>query len=384
MTAGNDKTAWTTPAQLRERVQKDWAKGTLLTALWKGEGLPYRVALKGPTSAQWSQRFDEARRWIASWDGHPVEWREFTHPVLGRNRVPVAVVYSQWDELWRLIGQGPAARRFVDDARLIVEAFPDLEPWVADHPRTVVDHAGDWPRVLGALGWLVGHPRPGVYLRQIDAPGVHTKFVEDHRTLLAALLDLVVPGAADPAWSAAHFAERYGFLARPRLVRYRHLDPHHPGPHDVTWRQDDWARRSPEVERVFVTENEVNFLAFPAVPRALVVFGAGYGFDGWDQVPWLARVRVDYWGDLDTHGFAILDQLRSKVPGVHSLFMDQATLLAHRPVWGREPQPTDRVLTRLTDDEQDVYQGLVTHRWAPQLRLEQERVAYSWVERGLV
>jgi hypothetical protein len=33
------------------------------------------------------------------------------------------------------------------------------------------------------------------------------------------------------------------------------------------------------IERVFIVENETNFLAFPAVARALVVFGAGYGWE---------------------------------------------------------------------------------------------------------
>jgi hypothetical protein len=343
------------------------------------------VPLKGPTSAQWSDRFDEARRWIALWVDSPVEWREFNHPRLGRNRVPVAVVYPTWDDLWRLIGQGRAARRFLDDARVLVQTYPGLDPWVTAHPLTVVERAEDWPRLLAVVEWIRQHPRPGVYLRQMDVPGVHTKFVEAHRGLLAALLDQVLPrDAVDPRWPPANFAERYGFLAKPRLVRFRFLDPGHEGPRDQTWRLDDWVRwPGTGVERVFVTENEVNFLAFPDVPGALVVFGAGYGFDGWDEIPWLARAEVVYWGDLDTHGFAILDQLRTQLPRVRSFLMDQATLLAHRNLWGREPQPTDRALTRLTEDEQDVYQGLVGHRWAPQLRLEQEQLPFSWAQKAL-
>ena len=45
----------------------------------------------------------------------------------------------------------------------------------------------------------------------------------------------------------------------------------------------------------------------------MVIFGAGYGFEmlaGADW--WLQVVGFIYWGDIDTHGFAILDQLRRR------------------------------------------------------------------------
>ncbi len=42
-------------------------------------------------------------------------------------------------------------------------------------------------------------------------------------------------------------------------------------------------------------------------------------------------------GDIDTYGFAMLDRLRSYHPHIRSLLMDEATLLQHRPLWGREP-----------------------------------------------
>lgn len=376
-------TGWTTPAQVKEKVQKDWDKGTLMVASWANQpdALPYRVNLKGPTSAQWSDEFDAARRWIAQWDGFPVEWREFTHPRLGKNRVPVAVEYSTWDELFALIGKRTAADRFRRAADEVTTRYPALGPWVLTHSTVVLDRADNWPRLLAVVDWMERHPRPGVYLRQMDVPGVHTKFVEAHRSLLTTLLDLVLPPSAIDAErrGAAQFAERYGFRSRPRLVRFRPLGSATAGPRDITWTVDDWARWNEPPRRVFITENEVNFLAFPEVAGAIVVFGAGYGFEGWDDVAWLRDAEAFYWGDLDTHGFAILDRLRTRLPQVRSFLMDEATLVAHQSLWGEEPDPTDRALPRLTDAEQAVYQGLVTDRWAPRLRLEQERISYGWV-----
>ena len=50
---------------------------------------------------------------------------------------------------------------------------------------------------------------------------------------------------------------------------------------------------------MFITENEINFLAFPAVADSLIIFGAGYGFETLVEAAWLARCRIHYWGDID-------------------------------------------------------------------------------------
>ncbi len=46
---------------------------------------------------------------------------------------------------------------------------------------------------------------------------------------------------------------------------------------------------------------------------------------GLAQAGWLARCQVYYWGDIDTHGFAILDQLRTHIPHARSLLMDRVS-----------------------------------------------------------
>lgn len=90
-------------------------------------------------------------------------------------------------------------------------------------------------------------------------------------------------------------------------------------------------------------------------------------------------MEVLYWGDIDTHGFHILDQLRSHHPHVHSILMDEETLLAHRDFWGREDTPTHAVLTHLGAGENAVYAALQAGTFAPLLRLEQELLRWDWV-----
>lgn len=66
--------------------------------------------------------------------------------------------------------------------------------------------------------------------------------------------------------------------------------------------------------RVYITENNINGLAFPPMEGSLVIFGLGYGVETLSTIPWLRKVGIIYWGDIDTHGFAILDRLRMTFP----------------------------------------------------------------------
>lgn len=154
------------------------------------------------------------------------------------------------------------------------------------------------PQLLDVVAWLQAHPRPGIYLRQVDLPGIHNKFIEGQRGVLSELLDLALPGEAIAATSsgAAQFARRYGFRDKPLRVRLRFLDPGQPAwvpgaDADYTLSQAAFVKLAPAVRRVFITENEINFLAFPPTADSLVVFGAGYGFDALAQAAWLQRCK---------------------------------------------------------------------------------------------
>jgi hypothetical protein len=116
---------------------------------------------------------------------------------------------------------------------------------------------------------------------------------------------------------------------------------------DVTLDAASFARLNPDVQRIFVTENEINFLAFPPVKNSMVVFGAGYGFEMLANASWLSHRRIHYWGDIDTHGFAILDQLRSQFEHVESFLMNRETLLAFASQWDWEEKQTVRDLPGL-------------------------------------
>lgn len=130
-------------------------------------------------------------------------------------------------------------------------------------------------------------------------------------------------------------------------------------------------------------ENETNFLAFPQVRDAIVIFGAGYGWDALARSHWLRKCPIHYWGDIDTHGFGILDQLRGYFDHVASFLMDRATLDAHAHVWGSDDKPLRGDLHRLTSEERDLYDDLRDNRIRAGLRLEQEHIGFQWLAHRL-
>jgi hypothetical protein len=238
------------------------------------------------------------------------------------------------------------------------------------------------------LEWFRLHPSPGIYLRQLDVPDVHTKFVETRRGLLSELLDLCLPPHAicDEATGVAQFERRYGLRSKPALIRFRVLDSalRGAGLDDIATPACQFARLDLPARHVFVTENEINALAFPAVPGGIVLFGLGYGLERLREIPWLQGRAICYWGDLDTHGFAILDELRTYLPCAQSFLMDRRTLLAHRSLWVEEEDPSNATLGRLTGEERELYDDLRCDRLGRRVRLEQERISFGYLQQALV
>ena len=333
------------------------------------------------------------RAWIGELRAMPhcrVELREFRHRLFGTNAVPQEVWIDSLDDAVAIVGKRREVIRFHALLDLTRECQPSLLDWLARRPLRALELSDEWSRLLAIVAWLQAHPCPGIYLRQVDIPGVHSKFIEAQRGVLGEWFDLALPPEAidSSAAGASQFARRYGFRDKPKRIRFRFLDRRLlllPGDleQDIMLDAGSFARLDARVARVFITENEINFLAFPAVPHSLILFGAGYGFEMLREAAWLSRCRLHYWGDIDTHGFAILDQLRVHFAHVESFLMDRATLLAFETHWGEEDRQTQRELPRLNVEEGALYDDLRDNRLRRNLRLEQERIGFGWVEAAL-
>lgn len=389
---------WTTGDAIAAHVLKRWNRGDLLAARVIGAALfPMEIPLKRPRPRDIADRFGDVLDWAraltaASRDGtggFRLRHETVRNRVHGTNELPVAAIVPTEADALRLIRRQAAADRFGAIADETLARYPQLREWLLRRPLVAVEHADRWSRVLAVLDWFAAHPRPRIYLRQLDIPGVDTKFIEAHRALLSELLDVVSSDeAVDRAASGTSaFHERYGLRRELPLVRCRLLDPalYIRGLSDVAAPADQFATLDVAVRHVFITENRTNGLAFPDCPASMVVFGLGYGLHRLADIPWLRRAHVHYWGDIDTHGFGILNLLRAALPQACSFLMDRATLEVHRSLWVHEPAEYRYVgdTSRLNPEERALFEDLQFDRLGDRVRLEQERVGYSWLERAL-
>ena len=398
--------AWTSPDDLVAQVQRLWDQGRLLAGgvLVEGPGcgtnnglqFPLPLRLRRPSPREIGERFEAVRSWIEALEngsrsmlgaGYEIVWEEVNNRLLGRNKVPIAARLPTRADALVLIGEADAAARFDELVGPTLDRFPVLREWLGKRPLVALGHASDWSRILDCLTWFCDHPRSGLYARQIDVAGVDTKFFEARKGLLTELLDIVLPAEAidTSATGAKGFEARYGLSAKPSLVRFRILDDRHAiaGLSDLAVPIEQFARLSLSISRVFVVENEITGLAFPASADGVVVLGLGHAVSLVSSARWLGDCEVYYWGDIDTHGFAMLDRLRASLPGARSLLMDRETLLSHRPMWTTEEAPHIASLDRLTPSEAALYADLRFDRFARSVRLEQERISFGWIRRAL-
>lgn len=388
---------WSTPATVADAIRRKWGTGALLRELHLAPedrtAFPLRVKLTGPGRADLAERFPAAAAWArelqqaaTSTGWHMVTRR--TRAGLATHDLPVAAIVDTPELGLRLLGRDKvaAARRFATALEAAGRIGPGARQVALARPLDVLDAGEDWPLLLDLAAWLRDHPRPGIYPRQVPVAGVHTKVLEQHRPLLSRLLDATLPADAVHTDTTV-FADRYGFRTPARRVRLRGdaglLGVPVDGEADVVWDVAAVATLDPgagKVTDLLVVENQVSFLTAPLAPGRLVVWGAGYGADELlAAVPWVPQVDVAYWGDIDTHGFAILNRVRQVAPQTRSILMDVVTLIAHRPFWSVEKTPRVTDLIALTELDKELYRALCTGHYGDRVRLEQEFIGYDHV-----
>jgi len=390
-----------TSEEIRERAMRLWSRQDLLRAHLEGRPLfPLDIPFAKPSAAELAGRFSEVRDWMkrlkagskeALGYGYRILYRDVNHRRLGAQSLPARIVLETAEDCLRLAGKRKDFERFDLQAAAILREWPSLKPYFIEHPLIILEHLPHWDKILAVCRYFLKHPLPMVYARQLNIIGVDTKFIETHRGLLGDLLDILLPETArrEGPWRAGDhaFERRFGLRFEAPLVRLRLLDESlgTDGWSDIALPLLDFERLTFPVRRVFIVENKINGLAFPTHPESLVLFGLGYGVNLLSGASWLAKAEVHYWGDIDTHGFAILNRLRTVWPHAHSFLMDAATLHAFRDLWGQEKvdQRFTGELAHLRPDERALYKALRDNHLGERIRLEQERIPWSYLQTRL-
>lgn len=360
-------------ARATARAKYDRLAGTWAAAVSLDTPL-LSVPLHPPTERAALADQGAAIAWVRSWSAFAavpdaVAWGERRWANLGTQRVPERLVLDSPSAVSHMAGRAAHWTRLTERFERLLATIPgDTSALATALPRAARDVVAlddpDFTRLLGVLDWLAVHPASGMYIRQLPIRGVDSKWVGSHRSLVQRL-HLAASGHLD-----------LGLAAKPDLVRMRFLDPvlAPGGLSDVSAPLAELAALDISPGTVFVLENLETVLAMPPFPGAVVVHGSGYAVERLGRMPWARTAPVVYWGDLDSHGFAILNRLRSHGVTARSVLMDIETLDAYADLCVVEPVPSTARLGYLTAAELETVRVLADRG---NTRLEQERIPWE-------
>lgn len=375
--------------------QKRFDNGSRLRDHFAG-AFPLTLKLSYPHSRALRESYAECIAWAQAWYNHCPdrlilkEIRTSMHS----QQIPVALRFDTIEELADFISRRRALAQYFACHTQCAQKLPQLLPFIEQHPKFVFDYSSKFAGLLEICVWMLAHPRPNIYLRELDLPGIDTKFLDKNAGVPAAagrLLDELLDPVYinDQVRAAENFAGRYGFKLKPVFIRCRLLDRSLPGNGifnqflDLQFDRESFAKLRFAVDNVVICENEVSYLALPKFARTLAIFGQGYGFAHFSYFSCLKGRRILYWGDLDTDGFRILNELRAELPGedLRSVLMDEKSIAAFARLGVRDPNAASapEQLSFLTESEQAAYRCLKENRCGVELRIEQERLPFSKV-----
>jgi hypothetical protein len=246
----------------------------------------------------------------------------------------------------------------------------------------MADRADVWADLLMVCRFFQANPKPGLYARELPI-AVGTKFIEENEAVLDLLLQHLLSPESQTDWRS--FEERYGLRFDEPLLRFRLLDSALRErlrfvANDISIplseaRQLDWSGLW-----IIITENKMNFLALPALPNALAIWGGGNAAQLLTTVSWLNNCRVLYWGDVDVHGFHIVSRLRAAFCHVTTAMMDLPTLNDCSKLIRTSKTASYEETKSLTPEERQAYDWVK----ANQKLLEQEKIPHAYAVERLV
>lgn len=354
-----------------------------LTQLWTAalgrDAEPYSYVLTPPYPfSLWNRHFREMMDWASFWRQPGACWTVETQTKRtqggGRQHdMPVRVRFASAETVLRYLGMGRMLDRFRPVYDAIAGKYPALSAVCLHYRENLLTEAGLAENMMRLADYFQGAYKTDCYLREIDIPGVDTKFMENHRELTASIFQALHPELSCGSFRSFCMALRIREKAPEPNIYIRSLDPEltFGGMSGAKVTGEQLAKLAVPARQVFVVENKINGMVFPSVPGSLVLFGAGNGIvPELAAAPWLQRIqRLWYWGDLDREGFAILARFRGKYPQVRSFLMSRELLARYADFLVEDTSAPGAMPDGLTPAEQACWQALDGAG-----RLEQERI----------
>lgn len=292
----------------------------------------------------------------------------------GIQDIPKSIKFESKLDYLKFLDKEKEYRIMMENFNFIKSELHLLDSWLKQNPKVIIDNSDIWPELLKVCQWFLHNFEPSkYYIRELPI-AVHTKFIEENRTVLRLLLDELIPEVI--VSSENQFEKRYSLKFDQPLVRFRPLDRNCWNIRqydDLSVPIEQFSKNPLDCVRVFIIENKMNFLTFPKLPNSIAVWGQGYAIESLKIIDWLQKKEIFYWSDLDVQGFQMLSQIRSYFPQTNSLLMDIDVLEKYREFVTKGTLTNISLLPYLTKSEIEAFDFLRFNNF----RLEQERISQT-------
>lgn len=294
----------------------------------------------------------------------------------GIQDIPKSIVYETLDDYLKFIKKEKEFRLMMENYRFIKSELPQLEPWLKENPKVIINNVNIWHDLVKVCQWFFLNFEPNKYYISELPIAVHTKFIEENKGVLRVLLDELVPELVNTSESL--FEKRFCLKYNQPLIRFRSLDKTcwiEGSYDDITVPVEQFKSTELKCPRVFIIENKMNFLSFPEVPHSWTIWSKGFAIELLKNIEWLKEKEIFYWSDLDVQGFQMLSQLRSCYPQTKSLLMGMEVLEAYAQFLTEGTLSNIKSPKFLSADEMKTFRYLFQNN----LRLEQENLNHKFI-----
>ena len=322
------------------------------------------------------------QQWISAWQQWPgpaeLTWRDRRWKNVGSQMLPHKLRFAAPHLVAEAVGQGDRWSRAKQRAELLSIQWPTLNDKLGAYFDVLADYDDiDFERLKQSVIWFSENRDSKLYARQIPISGLDSKWLECRSYVIANLVSTISNGE-----DALDSFSTLGLRRLPDLGRVRILDPELRsavgGLKDLMAPVTELQSLSISPQRIYIIENLQTFLSFEDLPSSVAIMGMGFSVQRLLNSPWIKHSNCFYWGDIDTHGYAILDLARQIIPDLKSVLMDRTTLLRFKDLWSREEkQYVPNQLPSLTASEFEVFKELKNQSWGTNVRLEQERIFWN-------
>lgn len=293
---------------------------------------------------------------------------------IGTQIVPIKITVNSIEDYLDITRKEKEFSIFWRNYDLVVVQLPILKDWIVANPLKLIEH-DTWLETIKVCDYFLQTPKPNLYIRQLPI-AVHTKYIEENKPILKSLLSFLIPSSIDPIGET--FEQMFHLKEKEKRIRIRFLDRKlSPLDNftDLSFLLYELHQLNIDCKYVFVAENEMNFLTVPEIPNTIAIWsGGGFQVSYLKKITWLKTKTFFYWGDIDAHGFQILNQFRTYFADTKSVMMDEETFYQFKS--GSGQQAPNQELNKLSEAEMKLYSYVRQNN----LRLEQEKIDQRYAE----